>query len=188
MLNIFDWDERSSTVDIMAGLVTGTGGAMVMAGANGLSETVPRQWVTAGFFDVLGVRAIVGRTFQPSDASPQPTAAVMSEGLWRTRFASDASVIGRQIRFDGIPYTVIGVVPKEFQFLGPRGIWALLPRANVPIWRRQRNLLAIGRLKDGRHHRRRWSGPRVHRGRTGQRISSDKRRPERGARTGHDPW
>ena len=55
-LNLLDWNERNRTFDLMAGFVPGVGG-MVMNGADGTAETVSRQWVTAGFFDVLGVTA-----------------------------------------------------------------------------------------------------------------------------------
>ena len=67
-LNLLDWNERNRTFDRMAGFAPGVGG-MVMSGADGTAETVPRQWVTAGFFDVLGVTAVAGRTFLHSDDS-----------------------------------------------------------------------------------------------------------------------
>ena len=67
-LNLLDWNERNRTFDLIAGFVPDVGG-MVMSGADGTAETVPRQWVTAGFFDVLGVKAIAGRTFLPADDS-----------------------------------------------------------------------------------------------------------------------
>ena len=51
-LNLVDWNERNRTFDLMAGFIAGVGG-MVMQGADGTAETVPRQWVTAGFFEVL---------------------------------------------------------------------------------------------------------------------------------------
>jgi predicted permease len=149
VVDIADWYERGHSFEQVAGFVPGTGGAMVMAGANGASETVPRQWVTASFFDVLGVAPVAGRTFHAADASPRPLLAVMSEGVWRTRFARDPSVVGRQIRFDGLPFTVVGIVPERFQFLGTRGIWAMLPDSRAPAGRRQRNLMTVVRLKTG---------------------------------------
>src|SRR5215208_535533 len=54
-INMLDWNERSRSFDLIAGFVPGVG-AMVMAGADGTAETVSRQWVTAGLFDVLGVK------------------------------------------------------------------------------------------------------------------------------------
>ena len=55
-LNLVDWRDRTRTFESMAGASPGVGG-MVMSAADGTTETVPRQWVTVGFFDVLGVRA-----------------------------------------------------------------------------------------------------------------------------------
>ena len=71
-------------------------GAMVMAGADGAAENVSRQWVTAGFFDVFGVRPLVGRTFtrrRQRDGAPE--AVVLSEAFWRTRFGADPPIVGR---------------------------------------------------------------------------------------------
>ena len=65
-LNMLDWNARSRTFETIAGFTPSVGG-MVMAGADGNAETVSRQWVTAGIFDVLGVTPIAGRTFPPDD-------------------------------------------------------------------------------------------------------------------------
>ena len=145
-LNLLDWNERNRTFDLMAGFIPGVGG-MVMNGADGNAETVPRQWVTAGFFDVLGVRAIAGRTFLPSDDSRRANAVVLSEAFWRTRFGADPTVVGRDIRLDGSPYTVVGVVPKEFQLLGRSSIWALISIDRRPALRSVYALQVVGRVK-----------------------------------------
>jgi hypothetical protein len=147
-LNLIDWRDRSRTFESMAGAGPGVGG-MVMSGAGGTTETVPRQWVTVGFFDVLGVRPIAGRTFLPSDESQRANVVVMAEGFWRTHFNADPAIAGREIRFDGTPYTVVGVVPDESQLLGRTGIWAMAPIARVPALRTAYGLRAIGRLKPG---------------------------------------
>jgi putative ABC transport system permease protein len=148
-LNLLDWNEQNRTFDLMAGFIPGVGG-MVMSGADGTAETVPRQWVTDGIFDVLGVRAIVGRTFLPSDDSRRSNAVVLSEAFWRTRFNADPSVVGRDIRLDGSPYTVVGVVPKESQLLGRSSIWALFSIQGAPAAARSVYVLhVIGRLRPG---------------------------------------
>jgi putative ABC transport system permease protein len=147
-LNLLDWNERSRTFDQIAGFVPGVGG-MVMSGADGTAETVPRQWVTAGFFDVLGVKAIAGRTFLPADDSARANVVVLSEAFWRARFGADPTVVGRGIRLDGVSYTVSGVVPKEFQLLGRTSIWALVPIVRRPALRTAYFLQVIGRMKPG---------------------------------------
>jgi putative ABC transport system permease protein len=148
-LNLLDWNERNRTFDAVAGFIPGVGG-MVMAGKDGTAETVPRQWVLAGVFEALGVRAIVGRTFLWSDDRQRVNAVVLSEAFWRTRFNGDPGVVGRDIRLDGSPYTVLGVVPKEAQLLGRASIWALVSTQGAPPEARSSYFLrAIGRLKRG---------------------------------------
>ena len=65
-INLLDWRARSRTFEGMAAYVPNVAG-MVLAGEDGNAETIPRQWVSSGIFDVLGVRPVVGRTFLPSD-------------------------------------------------------------------------------------------------------------------------
>jgi predicted permease len=147
-LNLLDWQERTRTFDVLAGFSPGVGG-MVMSGADGTAETVSRQWVTAGFFDVLGVKPIAGRTFLPSDDTQRANVVVMSEAFWRTRFNADPGVVGREIRLDGMLFTVTGVVPKDFRFPDRTSLWAVLSFPRRPALRGAYALQAIGRLKPG---------------------------------------
>jgi len=148
--NVADWLERSRTFDAFGGYVGGVG-AMVMSGVGPLAESVSRQWVTSGFFDVLGVPAIAGRTFKPADDDPggQARAVVLNEEFWRARFNADPAVIGRKIRFDGQPYTVVGVVPRSFQAFGRASMWALVSPPRIPQMRTAYFIQAIGRMKPG---------------------------------------
>ena len=123
-LNILDWNARSRTFDLISGYVPNVGG-MVMSGRDGTSETVPRQWVLAGFFDVLGVTPIVGRTFLPSDNSERASVIVLNEGFWRRRFGGDPAVVGSTVRLDGMTFTVVGVVPRHSELLST-DVWALV--------------------------------------------------------------
>ena len=147
-LNLLDWNERNRTFDVMAGFSPGIGG-MVMNGADGTAETVSRQWVTAGFFDVLGVKPIAGRTFLPSDDAQRANVVVMSEALWRTRFNADPGVVGREIRLDGSLFTVVGIVPKDFQFPGRCSLWAVRSVPRRPALRGVYAFQAIGRMRPG---------------------------------------
>ena len=147
-LNMLDWVDRNRSFAAMAGYFPGVGG-MVMSGKDGTAETVPRQWVTQAFFDVLGVKPIAGRTFLPSDESQRSRVVVLGEAFWQTRFNGDRSVIGRDIRLDGQPYTVVGVMPKEFQLLGRTSIWGMVPLARRPALRTLYLLRVVGRMKPG---------------------------------------
>ena len=148
-LNMLDWNSRSRTFEKIAGFTPSVGG-MVMAGADGNAETVSRQWVTSGIFDVLGVTPIAGRTFSAEDEAKRANVVVMSEGFWRTRFNADPGVVGRELRLDGSLFTVVGIVPKDFQLLGQTSIWAMRSLVNLPP--RVRGVYAlqvVGRMKPG---------------------------------------
>ena len=148
-LNMLDWKARSHTLEKIAGFTPSVGG-MVMAGADGHAETVSRQWVTSGIFDALGVTPIAGRTFTTEDDARRAKVVVLSEAFWRTRYNSDPGVIGREIRLDGSLWTVVGVVPENFQLMGQSSIWAMRPIINLPPRVRGAYVLqAVGRLKPG---------------------------------------
>jgi putative ABC transport system permease protein len=155
--NMLDWNDQSRTVEKLAGFIPGVG-SMVMAGPNGTTEGVPRQWVSSGIFDALGVTPVAGRTFRPSDDTEENRAVVLSEGFWRNRFGADPAVIGTQIRLDGDPFTVVGVVPQQTQIIGSASVWALIQlRRDIgvpggPAAERLRGLRifrVVGRLKPG---------------------------------------
>jgi putative ABC transport system permease protein len=146
-LNMIDWNTRSRTFEKIAGFTPSIGG-MVMAGADGNAETVSRQWVTSGIFDVFGVKMIAGRSFSAEEEAQRRNVVVLSEPFWRARFNGDPSIVGRELRLDGMMFTVVGVAPKEFQILGKTSIWAARSLANLPPRARGAYVLqAIGRLR-----------------------------------------
>jgi len=92
----------------------------------GEAERLRGEIVGAGYFPVLGVNAEAGRTFLPQeDAVPERDfVAVISRGLWETRYGSDPKTIGKSILLDLKPYTIVGVLPAGFQGLtGPADVW-----------------------------------------------------------------
>jgi putative ABC transport system permease protein len=126
---------------------------MVLASEDGNAETVPRQWVSSGIFNVLGVRPVVGRTFRPSDDVERASVVVLSERFWRTRFNADSGIAGSTLRLDGEPWTVVGVVPDAAQVIGRASMWALstgrFPPSAPPNAGRAGSAHAIGRIKPG---------------------------------------
>lgn len=96
---------------------------------DGKPERLEGQRVSAGYFDVLKVPPAHGRALQPDDdRRGGPNVVVLSDGLWRRRFAADPSIVGRVIRLDDEAYTVIGVTPAGFaDALAPSvQIWSAL--------------------------------------------------------------
>jgi putative ABC transport system permease protein len=109
--------------------------------------------VSANFFDVLGVRAALGRTFAAdADRTGAPKVIVLGYGTWRDEFAGDSAVIGRTITLDGDPWTVIGVAPSWLRY--PRGVQGWVPLQlreweRNPSSRGSHEFRGVGRLKDG---------------------------------------
>jgi putative ABC transport system permease protein len=106
--------------------------------------------VSASLTQVLSVTPALGRFFNREEDRPQgpERPIVLSDGLWRSRFAAEPSILGRSIRLDGEPFTVVGVMPREFDF--PRGTDAWIPlRADQQRDRDDKDLAVIGRLATG---------------------------------------
>ncbi len=150
--NLHDWQQRSHSFDGMA-LVTPNVGGMVMSGIGPMAETVPRQWVSATVFDVLGITPVAGRTFNLVDLRQGANVAVFSEAFWRARFNADSAIVGKAIRFDGDLFTIVGIMPKEADMIGRANMWALArsryPEAPSGDSRGAYLSQAIGRLKPG---------------------------------------
>jgi hypothetical protein len=116
-----DWKKQSQSFADMAAFIpdtynfTGTGDPEKLAGIR----------TTANLFAVLGMQPLVGRTLAPSDEQPDATpVVVINERLWRSRFGADPGVVGQTIHLNGLAYTVVGVVPTDFQF----------PNKNAVLW------------------------------------------------------
>ena len=147
--NMLDWNSRSRTFEKIAGFTPNVG-QMALA-VNGGTETLTRQWVTVGIFDVLGVQPIIGRTFTAEDERSRSRTLVFSEGLWETRFNRDPSIVGREVKLDGEPWRVVGVMPRSFEILGKTSMWAMRPfPPNMPPQARAAyQLQVVGRMKPG---------------------------------------
>jgi predicted permease len=112
-------------------------------------ELLETAAVSAGFFDVLGVSPRIGRTFAAGEDGPgaRPL-AVIGDGLWRRRFASDPGVVGRTLTLDGQPHEVVGVLPATFELLEIEVWTPLVPTPDLEN-RRQHVLGVLARLRDG---------------------------------------
>ncbi|MGH7343528.1 MAG: ABC transporter permease [Candidatus Rokuibacteriota bacterium] len=108
-------------------------------------------WASGNLFDVLGVRPRIGQGF-PADraffARNEP-AAVISDRLWRLRYEADLSIVGRQIRLNDIPHTVVGVMAPGFRFPDDVDVWQLGTWNFAPQARGARYMEAVARLAEG---------------------------------------
>ncbi len=120
----------------------------------GEPEILTGSLVTEGFFEMLGVNAVHGRTFLPEEYLPGSGVIVLTEGLWQRRFGGEADIIGRSLVLEGEPYTVIGVLGPDFElglerrgerdFFLPKTFSEYETSSRGPGWWR-----VIGRLRSG---------------------------------------
>ena len=91
--------------------------------------------VSAGFFPTLGVSPLLGRTFDASEEQPGcGNVAVLSSRLWKSSFGGDAHIVGKTIKLDGDPYTVIGVMPASFAFPNEEGMPPIVEMPKEPLY------------------------------------------------------
>ena len=158
--NFVDLRERSRS---FSDLVTATQVNLGLSGGKGESEQVWGEMVSGRYFDMLGVRAALGRTFLPEeDSTPggHPV-VVLSHELWERRFGAEREILGRPVSLDGRSFVVVGVAPRGFvgtAGIRPSELWIplamhdqVLGRRMAPFFNERRATLlgAIGRLRDG---------------------------------------
>ena len=145
--NFRDWREQGTAFSQLAAWQSGS------FNLQGDPEPAHLQTVAAtpNLFALLEARPLRGRAFAPGQ--DEHSVAVVSERLWRTRFGADPSLVGRTVRLDGAPYTVIGVMPAAFDF--PPGetktdVWTLFQPSEKQAGTRGAHFLAVvGRLREG---------------------------------------
>ena len=115
--------------------------------------------VTNAFFDVFGVPAARGRTFSAADRTGGDRLLVISDGVWRQQFGSDANMIGRPVRVNGQPHVLVGVMPPGFDWPAGAEAWAMSDQpvppspigveGNLLEQREMRYFQAVARLRPG---------------------------------------
>ena len=108
--------------------------------------------VTASFFATLGVQPFLGSGFSETEEGGPPTPLVLiSHTLWQSAFAGDPAVVGKAMRLDGVPHTVLGVMPPGFAQPAPTDVWLPLDVSALyqPTVAGRRTLTVYGRLRPG---------------------------------------
>jgi putative ABC transport system permease protein len=146
-INFLDWRDRTRSFDRMSAI---SGGTANLTGA-GDPVALPAMQVSPDFLSVLRISPAIGRSFLPQEGLPgQEHVAIVSFGLWQSRFGSDPKILGRKIIVDGEPTTVVGVMPAGFTLPKNRAdIWTPLPIVRSKDWEGGRFLEVIARLKQG---------------------------------------
>jgi putative ABC transport system permease protein len=143
------WYEQNRVFDKMAAIAYT--GSVTLTGA-GEPKSVSGARVTSDFFNVMGVRPLLGRGFVAQEDEPgRGGVVVLSERLWRERFNADAAVTGRKIMLDDRPFEVVGVMAESFSFppmpLGAHAdYWAPIAEP-IRLYRGRHYLMVVARLK-----------------------------------------
>jgi predicted permease len=144
-----DWARQSKTFQSLAGFA---GDGFIYRG-NGEPQLINATQSTTNFFSTLGVTPFLGRDFAPGEDVPSgPKVAILSYGFWITQFGGDRNILGRSMQLDENSVTIIGVLPRNFEFA---------PQGNAQLWvpmhlgedfttrRNMRGMPVIGRLAVG---------------------------------------
>ena len=144
-----EWKQQARSFDQMSAAFAIPEYGLNVSGA-GDPERVPAALASKEFLPALGIKPIVGRNFLPEEDRPGgPPAVLIGNALWQRRFHSDPAAIGRTLTVDGIPRTVVGVVPHELGEMVAADLW--LPTAINPndAERRNHNYGIVAHLKPG---------------------------------------
>lgn len=150
-----DYRRRSRS---LASLAVYTRQDLQIAG-DGPPSRVATLLVSPEYFGILGFAPALGRVFEERETFESAHVVVLSHGFWTRRFAADPAIVGRVLRLDGEPWTVVGVMPPGLQHVGgdyrslPHGetvdAWAPVPLGDAARRHRWHYLNALGRLADG---------------------------------------
>ena len=132
------------------GLAATASGSIYVSGEE-KAERFDGSWITANTFDVIGVRPALGRNFRAGEDTPSgEKVAILAYSTWRERYAGDKHIVGKNVRVNGAPYTIVGVMPEGFAFPNNDKIW--IPLQTDPLATKRGEgqfVLAVGKLKPG---------------------------------------
>ena len=145
-----DWGAQSRSFDSMAAHTLSAMNTATLLG-HGEPEIVHGAMATSSLFPTMGIQPIVGRNFSGAEERAKLQVAVISENLWRRKFAADPTIAGKQIRIDNQSFTVLGVVSQRQAFPEWADFWfpLSLMEAQLQDRRKFHPLEVVARLKPG---------------------------------------
>jgi putative ABC transport system permease protein len=120
---IQDWREQSRSFDDMAAVLLPSASEVTLQ-SDGGPERIQGSKVSGNFFEMLGVKPLLGRAFSDDEARRGDDVVVLSYGFWQRRFGGDGAIVGRRLHLDNRSATIIGVMPPNFQY----------PDKNAQLW------------------------------------------------------
>ncbi|MGH9496770.1 MAG: ABC transporter permease [Candidatus Sulfotelmatobacter sp.] len=146
LLNFLSWREQTQSFEELAGV----GFATFTVTGGGEPEQLSGNKISPALARVLGVGPLLGRDFMESEEKPGGAAvAIIGEGLWKRRFASDRNIIGQTITLDSQPTTIVGVAPASLKLITGGDISVPLTIDPSKELRLNHTIVTFGRLKPG---------------------------------------
>ena len=151
-LNFLDWKNQNTVFTAMAAQ---TWDSVTLTDAD-VPVELRNSRISAAYFDILGVKPMLGRTFAPDeDRLGKQNEVVLSNRIWRSRFGADPGITGHNIRLNGAAYTVIGVMPPGTFDREREDVWTPLAFRPAEMTRDYHWMISWARLKPGVLWRRR---------------------------------
>ncbi len=145
-VNFLDWQRAATTIESMA---LYSGGRAVISN-QGEADVVRIGSVTPDFFTVFQAAPILGRAFTAAEGLPGgPRAVILGYGFWQERFGGRDDVLAQTIEISGVPWPIVGVAPRGFEFPGGARLWAPVRNDDERCGRSCVYLNGIGRLAEG---------------------------------------
>jgi putative ABC transport system permease protein len=143
-----DWRAQAKSFEGMA-LVHGA--SKILGDKSGFAESYESTEVSAGTFQLLGQRPMLGRDFTLSDETPgAPPVAILSYGFWERRYGKDPAIVGQMVRINGVPTAVIGIMTQGFSFPQKQDLWVpLMPAPDVRRRAARDTWFVFGRMAEG---------------------------------------
>jgi putative ABC transport system permease protein len=143
-INYLEWIKQTKSFERLEGFIP----QFFNVGSGDNTVQTQGARVAPGFLPTLGAQPVLGRGFTPEDAKiGAAPVALVNFGLWQSLLGSDPSRMGQRLELNGAPYTLIGVLPKGFDFMGqPLDVWTPL-KFERPTESRANNMAVLGRMK-----------------------------------------
>ena len=146
VLNFLSWREQTQSFEQIAGV----GYATFTLSGNGEPEQLTGNRISPALTHVLGTRLLEGREFKADEEKPGGAAvAMIGEGLWKRRFASDPALVGKTISLDGVPTTIVGIAPAGLKLIGGGDVYTPLTIDPSKELRLNHVITVFGRLRPG---------------------------------------
>ncbi|MEE8524251.1 MAG: ABC transporter permease [Thermoanaerobaculia bacterium] len=142
-----DWRAQQQSFEGLAGFTGGT----VNLSDEGLPDRYTGAWISANFLDLVRVEPAIGRGFSAEHEQPGAESVILlSHHVWKKRYGGDPDIVGKTVRANAEPTTVLGVLPEGFRFPILEDVWLPLQLETAELERGEGTTLEVfGRLKDG---------------------------------------